>query len=102
VQIPIHVNFTPTNWFSLFGGLNYRYSYLYEKINSTYPVEQNLRPVVGTTLRSVSQVLSSLNSTSAVFAGVELRHASGLQTQIAFRGNLANYTSWNISLGYVF
>ena len=102
VQIPIYVDYTPVGWSSVFGGLNYRYSYLHEKLSSSFPLEQDILPVQGSTLRSGSGTASMLNSSSTVFAGVELRHASGLQTQISFRGNLANYSYWNISLGYVY
>ncbi len=102
-QIPIYLNFTPVGWCSMFGGLNYKYLYQHEKVASFQPDQQNEFDQISSVGReSESQTLSNLSSTSNVYAGMELRHASGLRMQIAFRGNLSNYSSWGMSLGYIF
>ena len=102
LQIPIYLNYTPVNWFSLFGGLNYKYVYIYERINGLQQFQQNQNGQNIVTNQSQTQALSNLNSSSNVYAGMELRHASGLHIQIAFRGSIASYSGWNISLGYVY
>ncbi len=102
-QIPIFLNYVPTSWLSLFGGLNYSYTYFYETIRSLQPDQSFYTQSTSTISElSASQTSSSLRSTAAVYAGAEFRHASGLHLQMAFRGNLTSYTSWNISVGYVY
>ncbi|MBI3125945.1 MAG: hypothetical protein HYZ10_16225 [Ignavibacteriales bacterium] len=106
VQFPIYLNFTPVHWFSVYGGLNYYYKLEYWRRNTYSPVESvytsKLPMSNADTYQSESYRSSYLNATNDVYAGFELRHESGLRVQSAFKGTLSNFTSWNISIGYIF
>jgi hypothetical protein len=103
LQIPIYLNFTPTQWCSFFGGLNYQYSYNYRKYNYSDPLQQYTNNSYTTSSNESGMDNSSyLYSSNNVYAGLELRHTSGLHVQCAFNGNISSYSNWNISLGYVY
>jgi hypothetical protein len=103
IQIPIYLNYTPIEWCSFFGGLNYRYTYSYQKYNISTPTQQYSQSGTNySSTQSQEQTRSSLNSTNNVYAGMELRHASGLYMQFAFNQNLSSFSGWNISLGFVY
>jgi len=103
IQIPIYIDFKPANWCSFYGGLNYQYAYSRDKSNASQPAK-----TYGTVYetkkveQSQTQTNSSLYSSSNVYAGMELRHTSGFRMQAAFNNTLSSFSSWNISLGYVF
>lgn len=102
-QVPIYLNYCPASWFSLFGGINYKYSYVYEKMKSFQPQQSVYTQATSTVSeQTLSETASLLNSASSAYAGAELRHASGLHLQMAFRGSVSSYSVWNISLGYVY
>jgi hypothetical protein len=103
LQFPIYLNFTPVTWCSFFGGLNYRYTYTYAKENISAPLQQYSEDnYFWSTVGSQQTTYSMYSSSNNVYAGLELRHSSGLRLQCAFNGSLASYSGWNISLGYVY
>jgi hypothetical protein len=103
LQLPIYLNFTPATWCSFFGGLNYRYTYTYAKEDISSPLRQySENNYFWSTVGSQQDTYSTYNSSSNVYAGLELRHSSGLHLQCAFNGSIASYSGWNISLGYVY
>lgn len=106
VQFPIYLNFTPVHWFSLYGGLNHTYVYGIQKRDSYSPTEATYSSKFPISNKENHQSLlyrsSYLSTANEVYAGFELRHESGLHVQSAFKGTLSNFTSWNISIGYIF
>lgn len=107
VQLPIYLDFTPVNWCSFFGGLNYQYTYSHVRRDITFPLLQHsynysTNSSISTSSGTAQDTYSVYSSSSNVYAGVELKHSSGLRLQCAFNGSLSSYSNWNISVGYVF
>ncbi|MCC7430767.1 hypothetical protein IT568_08000 [bacterium] len=103
--IPFYTNYTPTNWFSVFGGLNYHFTYKHKKTTSKgstdigdtfYPGNFNLHK------RKTVETENTFGTSTNFYLGMTLRHKSGLVSHVAFNGNFGDFNNWNISLGYLF
>lgn len=104
VTLPVYLNFSPADWVSVYGGLNY--SYVYRNQES----RQSMNGVFHETY-TPSEITSDLkyeslnqgwSSYKSIYFGCELRHSSGFRAQFLFDGDIANVPDWNVSLGYVF
>lgn len=103
VMLPIYINYSPAKWISIIGGLNYYYSFNeYEISRSSEILNSNSFPVFIANPMNISSLRSSVNSLNETFIGLELRHFSGLQTQIAFNQDITHSSYWNFSVGYSF
>ncbi len=102
IKIPIYVHYSPVSWIDFYGGMTYDYAYI--DLNEKYSFLTELAPnntnlVVKDNPESKFTRISSIKSK---FAGVNLKHKSGLKLQILFNNDIANFSYWDLSLGYHF
>jgi hypothetical protein len=103
--IPIAVNYAVTPSIALFGGLNYQYSYTSDKTDqtlTTQPFVSTNSYIIGSQSGSSSTTNTSLATSSVIYLGADLSHASGLNVQVFIQNNFASLSSWYVSLGYRF
>jgi hypothetical protein len=102
--LPFYLYYTPVQWISVYGGINYSYGYRSIKseaeisgisIQSYYTTELML----STKEYSIDQGWQSYKS---IYFGCELRHSSGLRLQFLFDKDIGIIPDWNVSLGYNF
>lgn len=102
--LPFYLNYSPADWFSVYGGINYIYSYTrYESDltkSGTYPPPHyNYENIYLTKSDFENQGWQSYKS---IYLGCELRHSSGLKVQFFFDENFTFIRNWNVSVGYHF
>ncbi len=102
ITLPVYVDYSPADWASVFGGLNYTYDYLFTKthreMNLTY---QNYSTEI-TERTTQNRTDHSWRSYKSIYFGCALKHSSGLRAQFLFDGDIAKVSDWNVSLGYEF
>lgn len=103
VSCPFYLKFSPVNWFSVFGGIVYTYSYMYRKTTSeAYSLISEASNTTIIQNYPASSTDQRLNSSSKTFLGVNLMHQSGLNVQIQFSSSIASSNAWYISVGYLY
>lgn len=103
LTFPVYINYSPAEWISIWGGMNYSYGY-YNRVvdvlaSSTNYTNASLSQFYSSKSNSDNSTYQSMKST---FLGVELKHPSGLRVQIAFDEDVASFRDWNMSVGYHF
>lgn len=102
VELPLHVHVPLKRSLALFGGGVYAYDYL--------RTEQTVEPLSPPSdlpedfeqERMLSVTNTTFQSRNRLYGGATLALRSGLTAQAAFRGDLANFERWTVSLGYRF
>ena len=104
VTLPVYLNYSPAEWVSVFGGLNYSYVYSYQKSQQSMNVlfHETYTPSEITSGLKYDSSNQGWRSYKSIYFGCELRHSSGFRAQFLFDGDIANVSDWNVSLGYVF
>ncbi len=104
--IPLYANYTLNKWLSIYGGLNYKFDYLYQKsqIEAITGIFDGLFNNPNHSIREIdtTQKETESDTYSEFYLGMTLKHESGLISHINFNGNISNISRWNISLGYLF
>lgn len=102
--LPLYINYTPYQWISVYGGINYSYVYISNKSSQESSGITLLSYY--TTELIVSDKENFLNegwqSYKSIYIGCELRHPSGLKIQFLFDKDIVTIPNWNVSLGYNF
>lgn len=96
--IPVFVDYQPTAWLSLFAGVTF--AHVYEHVEGRSMVASNSGEA--TTELSLETNVTDFHSSNRVYAGTTLRYRHRLVAQLAFRGDLARLSSWNLAVGYHF
>jgi len=104
LALPVYINYSPAEWISLWGGMNYSYGYS-KRVedasgNSTSYYSSSSWPQ-NYSVNSKNDN-SSYQSSKSTFLGLELKHPSGLRVQISFDEDVASFRDWNMSVGYHF
>ncbi len=102
--LPLYLNYTVAKWFSVYGGLNYSYTYSrykYEYSNTEYNY-QSLRSNEQTVTSRGENINEGWQSDKSIYLGCELRHQSGLKIQLFINNDFALIRNWNVSVGYHF
>ena len=104
LALPVYINYSPAEWISLWGGMNYSYGYSKQvedaSGNSTSYYSYSSWPQNYSTNSKNDN--SSYQSSKSTFLGLELKHPSGLRVQISFDEDVASFRDWNMSVGYHF
>ncbi|MFA6597097.1 MAG: hypothetical protein WCS69_05180 [Ignavibacteriaceae bacterium] len=104
LALPVYINYSPAEWISIWGGMNYSYGYS----KRVEEVSGNSTSFYSSSSSSQTYSMNSKNDNStfqsmkSTFLGLELKHPSGLRVQIAFDEDIASFRDWNISVGYHF
>lgn len=98
LTIPVYINYSPAEWISFWGGMNYSYGYSKHNRENLH----DIRDVRGISNLISSSTYAGYQSAKSVFLGAELKHLSGLRLQISFDEDVASFRDWNMSLGYHF
>jgi hypothetical protein len=103
LDLPLHVQVPVSRTLALFGGGVYRYSYQ-DATSSTRPVDptSTLPDDLPFEERVSETDAQTVTSSSRLYGGAIFRLRSGLTAQAAFRGDLAQFSGWTVSLGYRF
>ena len=103
LTLPIYINYTPAEWISIWGGMNYSYGYNKSEIAYIENSTLSTNPIYPQTYsKNSNDNNSSFQSLKSTFLGLELRHPSGLRVQISFDEDVAPFRDWNMSVGYHF
>jgi len=104
LALPVYINYSPAEWISIWGGMNYAYGYSkrIEDASGNSTSYYSSSSSAQTYSVNVKNDNSSYLSMKSTFLGVELKHPSGLRVQIAFDEDAASFRDWNMSVGYHF
>jgi hypothetical protein len=103
LTLPLYLNYSPEQWISVYGGMNFTYAYIYEKYDITdKQVSYSSSSINNYVSRRRINDNSSWQSGKSIYAGFELRHSSGLRILTFFNDNFTNIRNWNVSVGYHF
>ncbi|MFA6978331.1 MAG: hypothetical protein WC209_03320 [Ignavibacteriaceae bacterium] len=103
LTLPIYINYTPAEWISIWGGMNYSYGYNKSEIAYIENSTLSTNPIYPQTYsKNSNDNNSSFQSLKSTFLGLELKHPSGLRVQISFDEDVASFRDWNMSVGYHF
>ncbi|MDP3147906.1 MAG: hypothetical protein Q8N83_02135 [Ignavibacteria bacterium] len=103
VTLPVYINYTPAEWISIWGGMNYSYGYNKSVIaSSTSSTSSTIPSYPQTYSVNTNNDNSSFQSSKSTFLGLQLKHPSGLRVQISFDEDVASFRDWNMSVGYHF
>jgi len=94
VEVPIYLNYSPVNWFEVFGG--YHLAYIFQDYVYSNKVDEYF---AGRGDKNEKETFGNYEKT---YLGINLKHKSGFQAQIGFNGTLTSYNNWSFSLGYLF
>ncbi len=102
VRIPLYANFSPVNWIDFYGGITYEYAYtdLDEKNILVSDFDTNTSDLK--IEDSHKRTAANISSFRSKFLGINLKHKSGIKLQISFNNDIANFSYWDLSLGYHF
>ncbi len=104
LTIPVYLDYTPADYISIYGGINYSYGYYENRIK--WGIE-GLSNLSGSDLNIYNTVRNNMfnngwTSAKSIYFGCELRHPSGLRAQFLFDRDITSVPDWNVSLGWVF
>jgi len=104
LALPVYINYSPAEWISIWGGMNYSYGYIkrVEDVSGNSISYYSSSSLPQTYSVKVNNDNSSYLSMKSTFLGVELKHPSSLRVQIAFDEDVASFRDWNMSVGYHF
>ena len=104
VTLPVYVNYSPAEWVSVYGGLNYSYAYSYQKSKQSMDnlFRDSYSPSEMTYDFNTDTSNHGWHSYKSIYFGFELRHPSGLRAQFFFDRDITSVRDWNVSLGWVF
>ncbi|MCK9212525.1 MAG: hypothetical protein M0P61_16955, partial [Ignavibacteriaceae bacterium] len=102
LALPIYINYSPVEWISIWGGMNYSYGYSKRVEDASGNSTSYYSSSSSTQTYSVNAKNdnSSYQSSKSTFLGLELKHSSGLRVQISFDEDVASFRDWNMSVGY--
>lgn len=100
MALPIYINYSPEDWISIWGGMNYFYGYSKFEIDRVYNTLYTSNPK--TLVGNSSNSKTGYQSSKSTFLGLELKHPSGLRVQVSFDEDMASFRDWNMSVGYHF
>jgi hypothetical protein len=103
LDLPLHFEAAVSRRLAVFGGGVYRYAYT-QSDDQTRPAPIDLEEEGPGNEEAESRTRSSdtFSSDTRLYGGALLRLRSGLTAQAAFRGDLAQFSGWTVSLGYRF
>ncbi|MDP3682537.1 MAG: hypothetical protein Q8S01_01260, partial [Ignavibacteria bacterium] len=102
--LPVYINYSPAEWISIWGGMNYSYGYIKRVEDASGNSTSYYSSSSSTQIYSVNSKNdnSSYQSMKSIFLGLELKHPSGLRVQISFDEDVVSFRDWNMSVGYHF
>lgn len=102
--LPLYLNYKAAEWCSVYGGLNYTYSYFRYKIehSNTENHHLSINPEIRIFNNNENYVSQGWQSYKSIYAGFELAHKSGLKLQFYFDKDFSMINNWNVSVGYHF
>ncbi len=102
LDLPLHVEAPVSRRFALFGGGQYRYTFASSDVERRPFSDEEVTTVPETIEELRRRSTDSVFSSARLYAGALLSLRSGLTAQAAFRGDLAAYSGWTVSIGYRF
>lgn len=104
VTLPIYIHYSPVQWFSVYGGMNYTYTYTRNKTSASLNVtrQESYYPRITEYNFNLNTVRQGWQSYKSIYLGCELRHSSGLKVYVYWNEDLTLIRNWNVSLGYQF
>ena len=102
--LPLYLNYTAAEWVSVYGGINYSYTYFHNKHEYNYMLEgiYDQGNISAESNQKADDTSERWQSYKSLYAGCELRHSSGLKIQFFFDDDIASIRNWNFSVGYHF
>ncbi|MEP0548267.1 MAG: hypothetical protein ABJF88_15125 [Rhodothermales bacterium] len=104
LDLPLHVEAPVSRRLALFGGGLYRYTFASFDV-AQRPIRGEDEPPIPFPVvieESQRRETDTVFTNARLYAGALLTLRSGLTAQAAFRGDLAAYSGWTVSIGYRF
>lgn len=110
VLLPLMITYSPTDWCTIFSGINTRYTvYVSKSENKALPLTIFYRSSSGVSL-SYPQTIqnngrssnTNYSSRSSLFLNAQLQHKSGLKLQLSFKEDITRFKELGLSVMYFF
>ncbi len=102
ITLPVYVDYSPAEWVSVFGGINYSYVYRNNKTQQEMNIlfKQSSPSTETNEELTFNTIVHGWHSYKSIYFGCVLRHSSGLRAQFLFDRDITYVPGWNVSLGY--